>query len=309
MEEDERTYLEKLKLLHQRRLQKLELKRAQLGISTPPEIEIEIEDIGGEVKQVDERLHRSRAFSVDLLSHVAIAPRERTTIQIDWTSHFHNSIASAETWAQQLIPDLDRVYRQVAQSSPEPAVALRQRATISAGLAFGAVFSAASRIRLWVEQHTNDRESQWWAAQEDAPTIVGLLLDEQHVTLDPQASDTLIEVGVAQDVGKTVDQWLQRQSQIFGERIRLIPNLGPGRTVVPDAAHALAMARQVGAACVTAHGQRPAGSIHLFVSAPFGLALMIGRQLNACGLVQWQAGHLKRPPCGSIDRLSPTVAA
>lgn len=301
MEQDERSYLEDLKTIHRRRLQSLERKQAQFGISTPPEVEIEIEDIGVAIKKLDERLHRTRAVTVDLLTYIDIAPRDSTTIRIDWTSHFANGIAPAGVWSQLLLPDLDRAYRQVGRTSPEPAVALRQRATISAGLAFGAIFSAASGIRLWVEQRTDDQETQWWAAQEDTPTIVGRLLDEQHTSLDSQAHDTVIEVGVAQDIGSSVAQWRQAQGHPFAEHIRCVPNLGPGRTVVPDAAHGLAMARQIGAACVAAHTAHPSGTIHLFVAAPFGLALMIGRKLNACGPVQCydfdKSGGTYAPAC------------
>ncbi len=301
MEQNERSYLEDLKTIHQRRLQSLEKKQATFGISTPPEIEIEIEDIGAEIKKLNDRLHRARAINVDLLSYIDIAPRDSTTIRIDWTSHFSNGIAPSETWAQMLLPELERVYRQVGRTSPEPAVALRQRATISVGLAFGAIFSAASGIRLWVEQRTDDQEIEWWAAQEDAPTIVGLLLNEQCTLLDLQSHDTLIEVGVSQDIGQSVERWRQTQGLTFAKHMVFVPNLGPGRTVVPDAAHALAMARQIGVACVAAHIAHPTGTIHLLVSAPFGLALMIGRKLNACGSVQCydfdKGGSTYAPSC------------
>jgi hypothetical protein len=286
MEQDERSYLEDLTAIHRRRLQILERKQAQFGINTPPEVEMEIEDIGAEIKKLNDRLHRVRAINVDLLCYMEIAPRDGTTVPINWTEHFLQGVAPTEVWTQTLLPDLDRVYRQIGRASPEPAVALRQRATISAGLAFGFVFSAASGIRVWVEQRTDDREVQWWAAQEESPTIVGLLLDEQRTPLDPQSHNTLVEVGVAQDVGQSVNQWLQSQPDTFAEHIRFVPDLGPGRTVVPDAAHVLAMARQIETACMRAHSARSAGTIHLFVAAPFGLALMIGRKLNACGRVQ-----------------------
>ena len=286
MDADERRYLEDLTTIHQRRLQIQERKHAQLGISTPPEIEIEIEDIRAAIKKIGERLHQARAVNVDLLCYVAIAPRDSATIQIDWTKHFLNGVAPDEIWAQRLLPELDSVYRQVGRTSPEPAVALRQRAPISVGLAFGAIFSSASGIRIWVEQRTDDRDVQWWAAQEDAPTITGRLLNPQHTLLNPQAQDTLIEVGVTHAIAQSVDQWRQAQAHTFAEHIRFVPNLEPGRTAVPDAAHALAMARQIGAACVAAHTARPAGTIHMVVAAPFGLALMIGQKLNACGMVQ-----------------------
>lgn len=301
MDLDERSYLEELKTTHERRLHKLEQKRALLGVSTPPEIEIEIEDITSELKNLRNRLHRARAIDIDLLCHLAIAPRTGATVQFDWTSHFHNGVAAEATWAQLLLPDLIRVYHKLGRSSSEPAVALRQRATMAAGIAFGAIFSASSGYKVWVEQRTDDREVQWWAAQEDSPSIVGLLLAEQRTSADQQASDTLIEISVAQDISSTVDKWLRQKAQPFAERIRFVPDLSPGRAVVPDAAHALAMARQIGEACVAAHNARPDGKIHLFVAAPFGLTLMIGRKLNACGLVQCydleKASSAYQPAC------------
>ncbi|NJN18883.1 MAG: SAVED domain-containing protein [Oscillochloris sp.] len=288
MEQEERTYLEDLKVIHRRRLQILERKKAHFGINTPPEIEIEIEDITQSIKDIDDRLHRTRAVPVDLLSYTAIAPRDSTTIQLDWTAHFSGGVASEQIWKQHLIPDLYNLYKRVSESSAQPALVLRQRATIASAVAFGAVFPHSSGIDLWIEQRTDDREVQWWAAQEDTPTIVGHLLNElpSPIACDGDGTDTLIEVAVAQDIGTAVMQWRQAQPYRFADHIRFVPNIGSDRTSVPDAAHALAMARQIAAACVAAHAARPTGTIHLIVSAPFALAVMIGRKLNACGVIQ-----------------------
>jgi len=45
MNKEQQQHLEDLKQVYTRRLQKLELKEAEQGINTPPEMSIEIEDI------------------------------------------------------------------------------------------------------------------------------------------------------------------------------------------------------------------------------------------------------------------------
>lgn len=72
----------------QRRLASLE------ALADVPEIEMEIEDITSELKNLRNRLHRACAIAIDLLCHLAIAPRTGATVQFDWISHFHNGVAA-----------------------------------------------------------------------------------------------------------------------------------------------------------------------------------------------------------------------
>ena len=50
--------LEELRRLHQRRLHVLELQKARYGISTPPEVEIEIQDINTELARIGQKLQQ-----------------------------------------------------------------------------------------------------------------------------------------------------------------------------------------------------------------------------------------------------------
>jgi hypothetical protein len=150
------------------------------------------------------------------------------------------------------------------------------------------MFSDAAGIRVWLEQRTPDQATGWWPAQEESPSIIGQLLNDEPVISDGPGTDTVVELSIAQDIHQSVAQWLTEEGrrQSIAEHRRFTPTVGPGRDAVPDGAHALAMARQVEQALLAAHGARPDGTIHLFVAAPFAFAVMVGRKLNACGRVQ-----------------------
>lgn len=53
----ERTGLVELRTHHQRRLHVLELQKARYGISTPPEVELEIQDIKKEISSIENQLN------------------------------------------------------------------------------------------------------------------------------------------------------------------------------------------------------------------------------------------------------------
>lgn len=53
MNEQQRQHLEKLRLVHQKRLQALELQAANFGLSTPPHVLVEIEDIRKEISAIE----------------------------------------------------------------------------------------------------------------------------------------------------------------------------------------------------------------------------------------------------------------
>jgi len=56
MHYEQRQHLEELRNRHQRRLRELELQAATRGLSTPPEIRMEIEDIWAEIFRIDTEL-------------------------------------------------------------------------------------------------------------------------------------------------------------------------------------------------------------------------------------------------------------
>jgi nucleoside phosphorylase len=82
--------LNKLITEHQRRLQKLEIQKARLGINAPPEILIEIEDIEAETERLQTELKALEGGGVHGKSQRAMVPAE-TTYAIDSTADRPNT--------------------------------------------------------------------------------------------------------------------------------------------------------------------------------------------------------------------------
>src|SRR5215213_4168849 len=65
MDKRTRDHIEDLRYNELRRLEKLQTKAAKLGLATPPEIEIEIEDIGIKLETLNQDLQQGRIGSTD----------------------------------------------------------------------------------------------------------------------------------------------------------------------------------------------------------------------------------------------------
>jgi hypothetical protein len=307
MDEAERDYLEKLIKLKRRRLQILEEKQAGMGISTAPEIIMEIEDLVEEMAQLHERLNRASAVAVELDTYADSGPRATGVKQLSWATHFQSALPTPETWNSLLLPELQRLRQKIGREYRDAAIALRPKAHLSAGFAFGYVFRARAGIRLWIEQRYEEDRVEWWRASEKTPSIKGSLLDAEIIDTPGLNDDAIMELCISRHIGAAIDQWLKSEGREVGQRIRLIPDAGSSGDAVPDAAHALAMARQVSKAIKAVRDQHPTGTIHLFGALPFALAVMIGMRLNACEPIQCyeyqRPENIYVPSC----RLVPTI--
>ncbi len=286
MDADERSYLEKLVKLKQRRLRILEEKRASTGPSTVPEIIIEIEDLDEEIAQLHDRLNRVSAVPVELDTYADSGPRDAGVKQIAWAAHFKSALPTPETWSSALLPELQRLRQKIGREHRDAAITLRPKAHLSAGFAFGYVFRSRAGIRLWIEQRHEEDRVEWWRASEKTPSIKELLLDTEPLDIDGMGADTIIELSISRNIQVAVAQWTEETGREVGTYIRLTPDSGPSSDSVPDAGHALAMARQISKEIKTARDQQPTGTIHLFGALPIALAVMVGMRLNACEPIQ-----------------------
>lgn len=72
MDDEHRQHLEDLRQHHQRRLRQLERQQATFGVSTPPEIALEIEDIHAKIAHID----------ADLKQHVSASPQDTPVVAV-----------------------------------------------------------------------------------------------------------------------------------------------------------------------------------------------------------------------------------
>jgi hypothetical protein len=95
---------------------------------------------------------------------------------------------------------------------------------------------------------------------------------------DPQTA--VVEVTTGQPIAQSVTDTLSHNGLTPAYRIHL-KTPESSRASVKDAAHARAMAIQVGQVCQELCGSYQIKHIHLFVAAPIELAVLVGHQLNA----------------------------
>ncbi len=114
---DERLLPEALLAEHRKRLRVLEIKKAQRGIDTPPDILIEIDDIGKEINRLSTQMDRAQAVVVDLFSFAEANYHEPAQIRLDWATFFA-PIPTAENWATMLLPQLENLRRTIGLIIP-----------------------------------------------------------------------------------------------------------------------------------------------------------------------------------------------
>jgi hypothetical protein len=101
---------------------------------------------------------------------------------------------------------------------------------------------------------------------------------DYHDRGDPQGA--VVEVATTRSIKQSVADALPTLGLTPDYHIRLaLPELSD--KAVRDAAHAQAIAQQVGQICRDLHDQQRVTHIHLFVAIPAELAVLIGHQLNA----------------------------
>jgi hypothetical protein len=223
MDDQERRHIEELIGLYTRRLHILEKQIASAGIRTPPEIQIECEDVKRKLEELKGQTEHSSVVTVELITHGSSGLESGATERIDWTALFDGGLPSADAWSEQLLPELYRLKARIVQGGGQ-VIALRAKAHLSAGLAFGYVFRAPTGYRLWVEQsdlHT--RQAQWWRTDEK-PLLETPL--EQERTAGPSRAkntETSVEISAASDVDirAAVRQSILQHKLPIRERIHL----------------------------------------------------------------------------------------
>lgn len=281
MTSDQRQQIEQIRNEHERRLHQLELRAAQLGLSTPPEIHTEMDDIRAAIERLNMQLDAllpPGAIHVDLVTFPGHTAQPPDHLVLDWVAEFTSGFPSAATWASTLMPDLGRALA-TCGAQQSRLIALHPKARISAGIAFGYTFRETAGYQIWIEQKPNE----WWRTSarpsDETP------LNVQHLECDARLPDTTIEIGLPQDVHNEVAEYIAAQQLPIGMRVQCwLP--ATSDTNVRDEAHAVAIAQQLRREIVAARRRSKRQTIHIFAAVPIGLAVLIGTQLNTCEPVQ-----------------------
>jgi hypothetical protein len=221
-----------------------------------------------------DRMLRARTGTLSLcLQTRDIGPvSQDADILMDWRSVYPAGLPSASGCDSAKI-----AVRQVAAAisrTKTRQLEIQAKAHLSAGVLLGATFSSAAGFELRVQQG-----NAMWSSTGPADKVDLEVVQEQ---LNPVSHDICLTIAISRP--ETVAGAERAQAKLgttCGGRIVIKPREGSSRDSVPSAAHARDIARKVAATLMDARAVWGNGTVHLFISTPFALAVFVGQELNA----------------------------
>jgi hypothetical protein len=199
-------------------------------------------------------------------------------LDIDWTPYLADRVASPDEWSRVLLPALHSIKEILANHSASRRLHVSIQTRLAAALSFGFTFRSSTGFSLDVESR-----GVVYSTSGESTYKEPLVTNEEELDGDPKTA--IVAVSISRDVCSPVKEWIRDRPNEIGTLVIMKPVSGLGREAVLNSGHARAMARQIGATIARLNSQKQVSDIHLFLSAPAPLAVLIGFQLNACGRI------------------------
>jgi hypothetical protein len=230
------------------------------------------------------RFPAGEALRVVIATRAPLPKTPGPTLALDLTHRFTGRVATSEAWTGAILPALKSVARAIAAYAPGREVELSGFLAIPAAVAIGAAFLApADRRVVWrqVQQGLSQPPDIWGLQRDREPSGFEVRTDLHAVS----AADLALLVSVADNV---TPDFITTQQALPVPPLRAAISIShPGGRRQLTAGQALDVANlaidALRAARTLYNGK---GTIHLFMAAPVGLAMMIGQLLNTFGRVQ-----------------------
>jgi SMODS-associated and fused to various effectors sensor domain/TIR domain len=219
---------------------------------------------------------RSYAPSLFLRTFVFESPTDSLDLALDWVQMVHEKeqTATLQEWDELLWPALLDVKHTISEKVLSHRMHLFVKGLLPIAIALGFVLRESTRMTLLLEG-----QKETWSTEthpsEKEPLRNEWIDDDQG---DPRVA--VIEVAASRSTKQGVAATLPGIGLKPKFHIRLT-TAEFSRESVSDAAHARAIAQQVGRVCQELCDERGVRHLHLFVAIPVELAVLIGHQLNA----------------------------
>ncbi len=236
---------------------------------------------------VHARLPAAEPVRVVIATRAPLPKKPGPVLAFDLTHRFNGRIASAEAWADDILPAFRSVARAIGAHAPGREVELSGAFAIPAAVAIGAAFLAPADRRIVCLQAQQDRglpPDPWGLHRGREASGFEVRCDPQNVG----ASDMALLLSVA---GNVNDDFIATRPTLPPLRvvISVARPAGPANTSRPtlNAGQALDIANlAIDALRAARTDYKASGTVHLFLAVPVGLAMMIGQLLNTFGRVQ-----------------------
>ena len=206
-------------------------------------------------------------------------PPSDVSLDIDFTSFFENGLPYEEEWNTDFPRALDRVKSTLLARSLTR-LRLRAFAHLSLGLLFGFVFRERTGFCLEIEQTTRGTGMTIWTTPGEALSHE-LSMSEYPAQLDSQ--NLCVKINLVASDDASVATYADKSGLDYRVLLDVTP---PQYPHFISSGHAIGIARDLADRIKGIHGRYGTNSVHLFAAVPFGLAILIGYNLNACGSIQ-----------------------
>lgn len=315
-------HIKNLLITHQRSLHILREQEAKFGLNVPTHIKIEIEDIEAEMVKLQHELTQLKAPLVYIHNFGERQEPPSEAIELAWNSYFafgepYRTVPSPESWQRELLPALEQLRQKMGQRG---LVRLRTTGALSVGFAFGYTFREVGQYKLEVAQFPPHPPPFWYSDEGPPEGKAAPRFTVRRIVGNPQARDMVVIVyatpgrspeSVCQavaaylGVGDGLAGLFSEQSPTKLEGYKGVLLLESGAAAEEERFiegwEAAALARGSRRPVIDFSSQVAAERLHLFLAAPFGLAVFLGHHWNAIGrrvqCYEWIGGSRYAPAC------------
>jgi len=204
-------------------------------------------------------------------------PTPSLDLDLDWTELFESKdeVPTGDEWEDILLTALDDVKNMLSAKTPSRKLHVYLNARLPAAIALGAAIPATAHFELLLQSNHST-----WSTKGTPTDPSPLRLLSFHEKGDAQSA--LIELAISRNTAPGIAQSLPTLNISYKHHVRFEPkDEPPNSDAVKDAAHALAMSRQIGMELRNLCDNKGISHLHLFAALPVELAVMVGHQLNA----------------------------
>lgn len=180
---------------------------------------------------------------------------------------------SAE-WEQILLPALRDVKQTLSDGFHSRRLHIFPKTLLPVAIALGFVFPKTAGFHLHIHDY-----GLWTSEEQPARSTPLRRLVLDHSNGDPTLA--VVELAISRHTELGTSAALAEIGLVPGHHLRLTPPKGPSQQSIKDAAHALAIAQQIGAVCRELRDTRGVTHIHLFAALPAFLGVLVGHHLSA----------------------------
>ena len=206
---------------------------------------------------------------------------------LDWSSLFNRKtrlVPDQQVWNEKLLPALERLRKNIAESTAARFIRFRGKCCLSTGIAVGAVFPGNGSWVFEVLQPTTPWRS-------DAMPEAKYQLKINEVTSDffnpdPNGNSIALVLSVTANATADVTDYIRNNSLQVKAIIAVEPRAGCGSLSIPNNKEAVSFALAARDTLKKTLTDYKVHFTHLFFNGPFALAIFLGQKLTSVGSIQ-----------------------